>query len=159
MESIVVTNRTRTLSGRRVVWLRGGLSLLTFIDGALGVWVLVSPEGFFSLPWVNLGMDYNPHLMLDYGAMNLAAAVVLGAGAVTMRAGLVRAALVSYLLWSFAHFLIHLHFAAHTAVAGLPILLVLLGLGVAIPLALLVVAFPRRQAEAVNGAPGSASAG
>lgn len=141
------------LSGRRVVWLRGGLAMLTLVDTALGVWALASPEGFFSLPWVNLGMDYNPHLMLDYGAMNLAAAVVLGAAAVTMRAGLVRTALVSYLVWAFTHFLIHLHFATHTDVPGLPILLGLLALGVAVPLVLLVVASPGRQAEPVNDAP------
>ncbi|MFF0742804.1 hypothetical protein ACFYVL_20630 [Streptomyces sp. NPDC004111] len=132
----------------RARWVRGGLGLLSLLSLVLGGYVLISPEGFFGWSWVGMGMAYNPHLMLDVGAMNLAVAVPLGAAAVTLHPVLVRSALGAYAVWSIAHFLIHLrfrsHLAAHTSLADANLLLGLLGLGVAVPLVLLLLTFGGR---------------
>lgn len=129
---------------------RVGLVFFGGISAVLGVYILISPESFFSLSWVNLGMAYNPHLLLDYGAMTLATAVVLGGAAVSMHLAFVRTALAAYSVWSIAHFLIHLqyrtHHLAHGSATGLEanLLVVILGTGAAASIALLVLALGRR---------------
>ena len=129
------------MSGARAAWLRGGLIFFTGVSVALGAYILISPVGFFSWSWINMGMPYNPHLLLDYGAMNPAAAIFLGGAAVTMNPAFVRTALASYSVWSVAHFYIHLHyrshFIAHTSVGEANVLMGLLGFGAAAPIVLL----------------------
>ncbi len=135
------------MSGARAVWVRAGLAFLAVVSAVLGLYVLLSPEGFFSWSWVNLGMAYNPHLTLDYGAMNLAAAIPLAGAAVVMTPAFARTALASYATWSTAHFLIHVRFrshaVAHTSAAEAGLLLGVLGIGVVIPVALLLLTFGR----------------
>ncbi|WP_280382611.1 hypothetical protein [Nocardia wallacei] len=117
---------------------RGGLLFFAIVSAVLGVVILALPEWFFSLSWVNLGMPYNPHLLLDYGAMNLALAIPLAASAASPLA--VRGGLASYTVWSVAHLVIHLHYrahlAAHTSTADANLLLVALAAGVVISLTL-----------------------
>ncbi|MFC4375085.1 hypothetical protein ACFO5K_13355 [Nocardia halotolerans] len=138
------------MTGTRGLVVRGGLAFFAVVSGVLGTWILVSPEGFFSFPWVNLGMPYNPHLMLDYGAMNLAAAIPL-AVAVISAPLVVRAALASYTVWTVAHLGIHwhlrAHLAAHTSEGQAGVLLAILTAGAVISLALLVLSLtgPRRE--------------
>ncbi|GAA3396723.1 hypothetical protein [Streptomyces roseoviridis] len=135
------------MSDVRTACVRTGLIFFALVSAALGLYILVSPEGFFSWSWVNLGMDYNPHLMLDYGAMNLAAAIPPGAAAVVMSPAFTRTALASYATWSTAHFLIHVHFrshaVAHASAAEADLLLGVLGIGVVVPIALLLLTFGR----------------
>lgn len=130
---------------------RAGLVFFSGLSAVLGGYVLASPDGFFSWPWVNLGMAYNPHLMLDYGAMTLATAVFLGGAALSMNLAFVRTALASYSVWSVAHFLIHLHFyrahgAAHGSGAEPHLLVTILAMGAAASLTLLLLTIgrPRR---------------
>jgi hypothetical protein len=62
-----------------------------------------------------MGMAYNPHLLLDYGAMTLAAAVPLAAAAVRRPSPvLLRSVSGSYALWATAHFQIHLQYRSHS---------------------------------------------
>jgi hypothetical protein len=103
------------MSGARAAVVRGGLVVTCALSVVLGAIMLIWPEGFFSWSWVNLGMDYNPHLLMDLGAMNLAIAVPLGGAAVAMTPLFVRCALASYAVWSVAHLLIHLRFRTHLA--------------------------------------------
>ncbi|GAA1550059.1 hypothetical protein [Brevibacterium picturae] len=121
---------------------RGGLLFFAGVSLMLGGVIFIWPEAFFSWSWVNMGMAYNPHLLLDYGAMNLAVAVFLGGAAVTMNRAFARTALVAYSTWSVAHFFIHLHYRAHFvmhASAGeANLMLAILGLGAALPILLLV---------------------
>ncbi|MFE9629997.1 hypothetical protein [Streptomyces sp. NPDC006463] len=135
------------MSGANAATVRGGLTFLALVSAVLGGYVLISPEGFFNWSWVNMGMAYNPHLMLDYGAMNLAAAVPLGGAAIVMSPAFVRTALASYAVWSTAHFLIHVrfrsHVVAHASAAEANLLLGVLGVGVVIPIALLLLTFDR----------------
>lgn len=58
-----------------------------------------------------MGMAYNPHLLLDYGAMTLAAAVPLAAAPSSV---LLRSVSGSYALWATAHFQIHLQYRSHS---------------------------------------------
>ncbi|MEV6230603.1 hypothetical protein AB0L88_22350 [Saccharopolyspora shandongensis] len=78
--------------------------------------------------------DYPPfdeHLFRDSGAVNLAMAVVLGAGAVFLERTLVYVALTLNLVWAVPHLAFHTAHPAHTAGA-------VLGMIVAIPVLLLV---------------------
>lgn len=145
------------MSGARATWVRGGLVFLSLVSVVLGAYILLSPEGFFRWSWVNSGMDYNPHLMLDHGAMHLAVATPLGWAAATMNPVLVRAALASSAVWSVTHFLIHLglrpHMVAHTSEWEANLFLTALGAGAAIPVVLLLLTLDRRGASS-PGRPG-----
>lgn len=126
---------------------RGGLLFFAGVSAVLGVVILAVPESFFSLSWVNLGMPYNPHLMLDYGAMNLALAIPLATSAVAASPLAVRSGLASYVVWSVAHLVIHLrygaHLAAHTSNGNANLLLVILAVAVVISLALFLLSLRR----------------
>lgn len=148
------------MSGARAAWVRGGLVFFAVVSAALGAWILISPEGFFRWSWVNMGMEYNPHLLLDYGAMNLAAAIPLGGAAAAMSPAFVRAALASYSVWSVAHFLIHLrfrsHLIAHASAGEANLLVAVLGVGAVVPVALFLLTFGPRRAS-TPAPPGGAS--
>lgn len=128
------------MTGTRGRMARGGLLFFAGVSAVLGVVILTAPEWFFSLSWVNVGMPYNPHLLLDYGAMNLALAIPLAASAVAASPLAVRSGLGSYAVWSVAHLVIHLrygaHLAAHTSTANANLLLVVLAVGAVISLTL-----------------------
>ncbi|WP_020496041.1 hypothetical protein [Sciscionella marina] len=115
--------------------LRGGLALLTLTQLAVGLVALFLPHWFFSFPVVGMGMAYNPHLMMDYGAMGLATCVVLGTAVFRLR--LARLALLVYLVFAVAHFGIHVRFIDCLSPATATGLLVVLGFAIAIPLGLL----------------------
>lgn len=131
------------MSRRRTRLARVGLLLLAGLSVVLGVLILGWPEVFYSWGWVNMGMPYNPHLLLDYGAMNMAMAVVLSGAAVSSSPAFMRTALAAYATWAVLHFLIHLgyrsHFAAHASPTEANLLISVLGVGAVIPLVLLCV--------------------
>ncbi|MGW5455105.1 hypothetical protein [Nocardia sp. NPDC003979] len=126
------------MTGARERVVRGGLLFFALVSAGLGVVILAVPEWFFSLSWVNLGMQYNPHLLLDYGAMNLALAVPLAVSAVVASPAAVRSGTASYAVWSVVHLVIHLryraHLTAHTSAVNANLLLVILAVGVVISL-------------------------
>lgn len=137
----------------RMKLVRAGLVFFTGLCATLGGVIVIWPDWFFGLSWVNMGMAENPHLLLDFGAKNLAVAVFLGGAAWTMNRAFVRTALAAYSVWAVAHFLIHLHYRAHFAAvasAGEANLLVaILALGAVIPVLLLALTFaPARIGEA-----------
>ena len=67
------------------VALRAGMWFLTFVELAVGIVATLTPRAFYDyIPWVNLMPPYSEHLMRDYGAMNLALALVYIAAATTM---------------------------------------------------------------------------
>lgn len=117
-------------------WLRSGLAFLTATQFIVGCWALLAPRSFFDVPWVGMGMAYNAHLMMDYGAMSLATSVALGVGTFTMRQTMIRTALAVYLVFALPHLVIHIHLLHHlppgerapllgalTAAAVIPLLL------------------------------------
>ncbi|MEU6267744.1 hypothetical protein [Saccharopolyspora shandongensis] len=118
-------------------WLRVGLGFLAATQLIVGLWALLLPARFFALEVVGMGMAYNKHLMLDYGAMTLASAVVLGAATINMGQWITRTALVMYLTWAVPHFFVHLTMLEHLAPSTAALLMVALGLAIALPAGLL----------------------
>lgn len=94
--------------------IRAGLVLLAIPAGAIAVWGLVSPHGFYrNFPglgrhWVSALPPYNEHLLRDFAAANLAIAVVLLGAAVFCERRLVQVAVVAYFLGTLPHFIYHL---------------------------------------------------
>lgn len=117
--------------------MRAGLALLAVVQAAVGGWILLAPRSFFANPWVGLHLPYNEHLLLDYGAMNLAMAVLLVFA--LRRPALVVPALWVYLVHAALHFAIHLRFAGHLPPGQSAVLLSALGVLVVVPVVLLAV--------------------
>lgn len=119
-------------------WLLGGLLFVAATPLAGGLWALLLPRVFyedFPLPgreWVSTLGPYNEHLIRDYGALNLALAVLLVSAAIYLERRLVRVALVTWLVFATPHFVFHLgqthHFSATSnaeQLGGLALLVVL----------------------------------
>ena len=90
--------------------LRGGLLLLATTPLVGGLWALLFPRAFyddFPLPgaaWLSTLGPYNEHLVSDYGALNLAMAVLLLAAGVLPERRLVQVALLTWLVFEVPHF-------------------------------------------------------
>jgi len=94
--------------------LRVGIWFLAFVELAVGIVATLTPRIFYDdVPWVSLAPPYSEHLMRDYGAMNLALAVVSLVAAITMEQLIVRAALAAYLVFAIPHLLFHLTHHQH----------------------------------------------
>jgi len=117
--------------------IRAGLVALTLLHLTLASWILLAPRSFFNLAWVNMNMAYNEHLLLDFGAMNLALALVLGTAARTMEPRLLRTALQGALLFWAAHFVIHLRYLHAMTASNTALLMTALAITVVLPGALL----------------------
>lgn len=117
---------------------RGGLLFLAATPLVGGLWALLAPRAFyegFPLPgrdWVSTLGPYNEHLVRDYGALNLALAVLLVAAAILLELRLAQVALVTWLVFEVPHFVLHLgqthHFSARSnweQLGGLGLLVVL----------------------------------
>jgi hypothetical protein len=119
-------------------WLRPALLFLTLTQVVVGTWQLLLPRSFYDLYWVQLLSPYNEHLMRDAGGLNLALAVVLGAGALIMERRLISTALLAYLTFAVYHLVFHVthleNFPQADAIAQTSALI----LGVAFPLVLLI---------------------
>jgi hypothetical protein len=126
--------------------MRAGLAALALVSAAVGGWILLAPRSFFALPWVHLHLPYNEHLLLDYGAMNLAMAALLCFA--LRRPALVVPALWVYLVHAALHVVIHIRFAGHLPAAQSAPLIGALGALVVIPVVLLIAA---RRGERVAG--------
>jgi hypothetical protein len=100
--------------------LRVGIWFLALVELAVGVVATLTPRVFYDdVPWVSLAPPYSEHLMRDYGAMNLALAVVSLIAAITMEQLMVRAALAAYLVFAIPHLLFHLtHHQHYTTTAA-----------------------------------------
>jgi hypothetical protein len=129
--------------GRPAGWLRVGLLLYLGVTALVGGWAALWPRSFYDdfpwpgHPWVALLPAYNEHLVRDFGAMNLAMAVVFGVAAATLDRRLATTALVAYLVFALLHLVFHLQhlepFATVDAVAQVVTLVV----AAALPLPLL----------------------
>jgi hypothetical protein len=80
----------------------------------LGIWAAFAPRSFyddypgFGRHWVRLNGPYNEHFVRDFGALNLALAVVTIAALVTLSRPMVIAVAVAWLAWSVPHLVYHL---------------------------------------------------
>jgi hypothetical protein len=139
----------------RRAWLRIGLLIVAATPLAGGLWALLSPRAFyedFPLPgsdWVSTLGPYNEHLVRDYGALNLAMAVLLLAAGILLERRLVQVALISWLVFEVPHFFFHAgqthHFSAGSNLAQLG------GLALLIVLPLVLLFLPRAAARRAPG--------
>jgi len=80
----------------------------------LGIWATFAPRSFFDdypgfgQHWVRIDGPYNEHLVRDFGALNLALAVVTIAALVTLSRPMVIAVAVAWLAWGVPHLVYHL---------------------------------------------------
>jgi hypothetical protein len=86
---------------------RVGVGFLGFVQTAVGLWTLLLPRSFYDLvPGVDL-LPYNEHLMRDYGAMNLALALVTWVAYVRFDVLMARLALGAYAVFAVPHLIYH----------------------------------------------------
>ncbi|MDQ6855098.1 MAG: hypothetical protein M3046_15660 [Actinomycetota bacterium] len=116
-----------------VVWAAVGVQL--------GIWATFAPRSFyddypgFGRHWVRVDGPYNEHFVRDFGALNLALAVVTIFALVAFARPLVIAVAVAWLAWSVPHLVYHLrHLDVYdtgdrvlnvSALAALPVLAIL----------------------------------
>ena len=146
---------TRDRSRVRRAWLRIGLLIVAVTPLASGLWALLFPRAFyddFPLPgsgWVSTLGPYNEHLVRDYGALNMAMAVLLLAAGVFLERRLAQAALVTWLVFEVPHFVFHVGqthlFSAGSNLAQLG------GLALLIVLPLILLFLPRAAARRSPG--------
>jgi hypothetical protein len=107
----------------------------------LGIWATFAPRSFyddypgFGRHWVRVNGPYNEHFVRDFGALNLALAVVTIFAVVTFARPLVIAVAVAWLAWGIPHLVYHLrHLDVYdtgdkvlnvSALAALPVLAIL----------------------------------
>jgi hypothetical protein len=90
------------------------LAVWAAVSVQLGIWAALAPRSFyddfpgFGREWVRVDGPYNEHLVRDFGALNLALAVVTIAALITLSRPLVIAVAVAWLAWSVPHFVYHL---------------------------------------------------
>ncbi len=79
-----------------------------------GAWATASPRGFyddfpgFGAHWISTDGPFNEHLLRDFGALNLALAVLALLAALWMQRSLVIATAVSVLVYGVPHLIYHL---------------------------------------------------
>jgi hypothetical protein len=107
----------------------------------LGLWATFAPRSFyddypgFGRHWVRVNGPYNEHFVRDFGALNLALAVVTIFALVTFARPLVIAVAVAWLAWDIPHLVYHLrHLDVYdtgdkvlnvSALAALPVLAII----------------------------------
>lgn len=80
----------------------------------LGFWALLAPRSFydnfpgFGRSWIAVDGPFNEHFVRDFGALNLALAVLLIAAAVRLSRDLVSVAAIASLVWGVPHVIYHL---------------------------------------------------
>lgn len=86
---------------------RGGVGFLGFVETVVGLWTLLLPRSFYDVvPGVNV-LPFNEHLMKDYGAMNLALALVTWVAFVRFDVLMARLALGAYAVFAVPHLIYH----------------------------------------------------
>jgi hypothetical protein len=126
---------------RAQAWLRAGLVLLAVLNGGQGIWAYLAPRSFYDgVPTVSRYPPFSQHFATDFGGLQLAMMVVMGAAALLMERHLVITALIAFLVYALTHLIFHLtHLMGMT---GSALVLNTAGLGVvaAIPAVLLIIA-------------------
>jgi len=119
------------------------LVVFGLVEAVVGIWPLVSPTGFyqdfpgFRTGWVSMDGPFNEHLLRDFGGLNLGLAALLIGAAVIGTTAVARLAAVSALLFGVPHFLYHLGHVEHFERIDQVLIVTTTGLGVLLPLAIL----------------------
>jgi hypothetical protein len=93
---------------------RVALAILALVSAELGFWAAFAPRSFFDdypglgRHWVRVDGPYSEHLVRDFGALNLALAVVTVVALITLARPLVIAVAIAWLAWEIPHLVYHL---------------------------------------------------
>jgi hypothetical protein len=117
------------------------LAIWAAVSLQLAGWAILAPRSFyddypgFGRHWVSVDGPYNEHFVRDFGALNLALAVVTIAALITLSRPMVIAVAVAWLAWGVPHLVYHLrHLDLYSttdqvlnvvALAALPVIAVL----------------------------------
>jgi hypothetical protein len=129
------------------------LAILAVSSAVVGVWAQFFPRSFYdSFPglgrhWVAVDGPYNEHLVRDVGGLNLALVAVLVAAIVTLVPLLVRVAAIAYLIYALPHFIYHLNHLEAYDTGDQVGNAVSLATTVVVPLVLLAMTWPGREAR------------
>jgi hypothetical protein len=121
------------------------LVVFGLVEAVVGIWPLVSPTGFyqdfpgFRTGWVSTDGPFNEHLLRDFGGLNLGLAALLTGTAVIGTTAVARLTAVSALLFGVPHFLYHLGHLGHFERIDQVLIIGTTGLGVLLPLVILLV--------------------
>jgi hypothetical protein len=124
-------------------WIRFALIYMTLSLGLLGVWILISPRGFYdnfpggSAHWVSALPPYNEHLERDFGAFSLGLAVLALLAAMWMERRVIQATAIALVVAGLPHLIYHLTTTGHYSTGDNIASLIGLALYVLFPLALL----------------------
>lgn len=131
--------------------IRFALIYMALALGLLGVWILISPRGFYDnfpgagVHWVSALPPYNEHLERDFGAFSLGLAVLAGLAAVWMERRVVQATAIALVVAGLPHLIYHLTTTGHYSTGDNIASLIGLALYVLLPLALLYLASDHGQ--------------
>ena len=123
--------------------IRIALTYLAVTIGALAVWILVAPRGFYdnfpggSVHWVSALPPYNEHLERDFGGAALGLTVLTALAAFWMERRVIQAAALSLLAAGVPHLAYHLTTTGHYSTGDNVASLTGLALDVLLPLGLL----------------------
>jgi len=121
------------------------LVLFGLVELPVGLWPLLSPTGFyqdfpgFRHGWVAMDGPFNEHLIRDFGGLNLALAALLVGAAVIGTTSVARLAAIALLLFGAPHFFYHLGHVGHFERLDQVLIIATTGLGVVLPLVLLLI--------------------
>lgn len=133
------------MSIRLAIRLALGWLLLSALQ--LGVWALLAPQSFydnfpgFGRTWVAVDGPFNEHFVRDFGALNLALAVVLIFAIIRLSRDLVLVAAIASLVWGVPHVIYHI--INTDGLDGVDIAGNVIGLGASVVVALGLVAASR----------------
>ena len=112
--SAQATQRIGTNPGEKGTTVRVVLLLIGVPQLAIGLWALISPQGWFdSFPgagnhWLPAYGPYNEHFIVDVGSTFVALGLALVIAAVWLDRRAVQLALIAYLAYAVPHFIYHL---------------------------------------------------
>jgi hypothetical protein len=138
------------------VIMRAILAILGVVSAELGIWATVAPQSFYDdFPgggrhWISLNGPYNEHFIRDFGALNLALALILLVAAWKFTPTLVRTAAGAAVLFGLPHFVYHARHVSVFSGSDKVVNMVALGLSVVGPLAVLGWSFRKVQPESLS---------
>ena len=134
-----------------MIWTRAGLGYLALSFLLVGVWAQFFPQSFYNdfpglgRAWIRLDGPFNGHLIRDVGGLNLGLGLAAFFALRFPQVRAIQAVNLAIFVYSLPHYIYHLtHLSVLPSTLDQVANIVLLGLNVFVPLALMIVA-PRVQ--------------
>ena len=131
----------------QMVWTRAGLGYLALTSLLVGIWAQFFPQSFYNdfpglgRAWVRLDGPFNEHVIRDVGGLNLGLGLAAFFALRFPQTRVIQAVSLAIFVYSLPHYIYHLtHLSRLPSTLDQVANIVLLGLNVFIPLALIIVA-------------------